>query len=228
MRKTVFANDEYYHIYNRGTDKRSIFSDDEDLSRFLQSMIEFNAADPIGSLYQNSFHKKTQLSGLASKLEGADAKDEEKLVAVVAYCLNPNHYHFLLKQVSERGVEKYMHRLGTGYTRYFNEKNERSGALFQGTFKSIHIDSNEYLLHASAYVNLNNRVHQLDKLSGLASKSSWDVYIGGKTGGVPCEKDAILGQFRNPLEYRDFAENSLRGTLERRGLLAEEHLLEND
>lgn len=228
MRKTVFANDEYYHIYNRGTDKRVIFSDNEDLNRFLQSMIEFNTVDPIGSLYQNSFRKKTQLSGLATKSEVFGAESEEKLVTVIAYCLNPNHYHFLLKQVSERGVEKYMHRLGTGYTRYFNKKNERSGALFQGTFKSIHIDSNEYLLHASAYVNLNNRVHQIDKLSGLATKSSWGAYVGEEFDGVPCEKGVILEQFRDASEYRDFVENSLRGILERRGLLAEEYLLEID
>ncbi|MBP9751719.1 MAG: transposase [Candidatus Moranbacteria bacterium] len=225
MRKTVFANDEYYHIYNRGTDKRTIFSDDEDLNRFLQSMVEFNATDPIGSLYQNSFRKKTQLSGLASKHE---QEEKENLVAIVAYCLNPNHYHFILKQISERGIERYMHRLGTGYTRYFNEKNERTGSLFQGTFKSIHIDSNEYLLHVSAYVNLNDRVHQLDKLSGLASKSSWEEYVENKRSGMLCEKDVILGQFRNSLEYREFAKNSLQGTLERRGLLTEEYLIEND
>ncbi len=229
IRKTAFANGELYHIYNRGTDKRDIFGDQYDQLRFLQSMVEFNALDPIGSIYEHSLHKSDTLGGKASKLV-SEKGDKEILVEVVAYCLNQNHYHFILKQISDRGIEKYMHRIGTGYTRYFNEKYERSGGLFQGKFKAIHIDTNEYLLHVSAYVNLNDRVHHLDKLGGLATKSSWEVYIGvgNVANWVPCAKEIVLGQFRNPREYEEFAMRSLRGTLERRGLLTEEYLLEKD
>jgi len=228
-RKTTFANGEVYHVYNRGTDKRDIFVEEYDQSRFLQSMIEFNTLDPIGSIYAHSFHKSDQLRSQASKL-ASEENDEEKLVEIIAYCLNQNHYHFILKQVSDRGIEKYMQRIGTGYTKYFNSKYERSGVLFQGKFKAIHIDTNEYLLHASAYVNLNDRVHHFNQLRSLASKSSWGAYVGSGNiaNGVPIEKNIVLGQFRNPSEYAGFAENSLRGTLERRGLLTEEHLLEKD
>lgn len=226
IRKAIFANGEFYHVYNRGTDKRSIFGDRYDQQRFLQSMVEFNVLDPIGSIYAHSFRNE-KLSGLATK-EGFEGESGEKLVEVVAYCLNPNHYHFILKQVSDKGVEKYMHRLGTGYVRYFNEKYERSGSLFQGKFKAIHIDSNEYLLHVSAYVNLNDRVHRLDQLSGLASKSSWEEYMGRAKSDLLCVKDDVLGQFPTIKEYEEFAENSLRGTLERRGMLTEEYLLEED
>jgi len=77
----------------------------------------------------------------------------DKLVDVVCYCLNSNHYHMILKQKSNDGIKKFMHKLGTSYTMYFNKKLKRSGSLFQGKFKSIHIDSNEYLLYLSAYVN---------------------------------------------------------------------------
>ena len=229
MRKTTFAIGECYHIYNRGTDRRDIFDDQYDQQRFLQSMVEFNVIDPIGSIYAHSFQKSAKLSGLASK-SCPEGNEEEKLVEVVAYCLNQNHYHFILRQASERGVEKYMHRIGTGYTRYFNDKYERIGSLFQGTFKAIHIDSNEYLLHVSAYVNLNDRVHHLDGLSGLASKSSWDVYVGSGSvaNGVLCVKEIVLGQFRNPREYEEFALRSLRGTLERRGARTDEYLLEKE
>lgn len=217
MRKAIFAEGEFYHIYNRGTDKRDVFSDENDYARFLESMIEFNAPEPIGSLFENSYRKKHQLGGSTSK----DEKSEEKLVNIVAYCLNPNHYHLILQEVSERGVEKFMQRLGTGYTMYFNKKNDRSGALFQGRFKAIHISSNPYLLHVSAYVNLNNRVHQL---GGSTSKSSWNEYT-GKCEGI-CKKEDILGQFRKSEEYIDFAESSLQGTLIRRGLLDDSMLLE--
>lgn len=224
MRKVSFAEGEFYHIYNRGTDKRAIFLDDRDFARFLQSMVEFNNLEPVGGLFVNSF-RKTQLRGRTSKLNEGTEK-EERLVEVVAYCLNPNHFHFILKQVSEKGIEKFMQRLGTGYTMYFNHKYDRTGALFQGKFKAVHIDSNEYLLHVSAYVNLNFQVHQL-RSSTPQYRTSWGEYMGSmKNARGMCYIDPVLGQFRNRQAYSEFAETSLRGTLERRGSLSEQNLLE--
>lgn len=213
-RKIAFVEGEYYHICNRGVDKRNIFSNEEDINRFFQSMIEFNVLDPIGSIYENSFNKENSRHGSQASMP---EKEEKKLVDFIAYCLNPNHYHFILKQDSDRGIEKFMHRLATGYTMYFNEKEERSGALFQGKFKAVHIDSNEYLLRVSAYVNLNDRVHQLGGLASKLMGSSWGEYIdGGKKMGGICEKEIILGQFRDPAEYKKFALSSLDDTMERR------------
>ena len=153
MRKTQFANGEFYHVYNRGVDKRSIFLDKWDFDRFLKSMEEFNAIDPIGSIYENSFIK--------------EKPSQKKLVNFIAYCLNTNHFHFLIRQASEQGIEKFMQRLGTGYTKYFNNRHKRNGILFQGVFKVVHVGSNNYLLHLSSYINLNFRVH---KLGSEASK----------------------------------------------------------
>ncbi len=214
MRKTQFAEGEYYHVYNRGVDKRSIFNDQEDVERFLQCMEEFNVTEPIGSLYENSF-RRDQLGGRASKLI-ADEEDA-LLVEFIAYCLNPNHYHFVLKQIAERGIEKIMHKMGTGHTMFFNNKYERSGSLFQGRFKAIHIDSNEYLLHVSAYVNLNDRAHQLggETPKLVRSRSSWGEYTDAKTNGI-CEKEIVLGQFRNRDEYKEFALSSLESIIQRK------------
>lgn len=214
MRKVPFVEGEFYHIYNRGVDKRIIFSDQNDLNRFLQSMNEFNVLNPIGSIYENSF-AKDQLGSEAPKLK------EAKLVNFVAYCLNPNHFHFILEQVAENGISKFMQRIGCGYTNYFNEKEKRSGALFQGVFKSIHINSNEYLLYLSAYVNLNDNVHQLGSEASklVKSKSSWDEYIKGRTQDGFCEKDIILGQFKNEREYEKFARNALESILSRKAEL---------
>lgn len=214
MRKVIFSEGEFYHVYNRGTDKRDIFVDDRDFERFLQSMSEFNAEEPIGSIFENSF-RKTQLGSLASK-------SKKPLVKIIAYCLNPNHYHLLLEQVTEKGIEKFMQRLGTGYTKYFNNRYQRTGALFQGTFKAVHIETNEYLLHVSAYINLNNQVHQL---GSLASKSSWDEYR-GKTKTKLSFPEEITGQFRSTREYQNFARTSLEGILARRGKLDPTFLLE--
>ncbi|MDP2668455.1 MAG: transposase [bacterium] len=210
MRKTLFEEGEYYHIYNRGVDKRTIFLDEYDYSRFLQGMDEFNSVEPIGSIYENSFIKQsTQLGHRVSKLG-----KNKKLVNFIAYCINPNHYHFILEQIAEKGIEKFMQRIGMGYAKYFNNKYKRTGTLFQGKFKAIHINSNEYLLHLSAYVNLNNRVH---RLGHRVSKSSWEEYIKKKKNNF-CKKSIILNQFNNISEYKNLAENSLKDILERKQL----------
>jgi putative transposase len=207
MGKIELANGEYYHIHNRGVDKRIVFQDEKDFARFLQSIVEFNAVDPIGSLYENSFRK---LGSSTSKLE-------KKLVEIIGYCLNPNHYHILLKQVTEKGVEKFMHRLSTGYSKYFNEKNKRSGALFQGRYKAKHINTNEYLFYVSVYVNLNYKVHQL---GSSTSKSSYEEYKRWKKidkEGICC-RDLIMGEFKNFRYYDKFSKQTLAGIKDRKKL----------
>lgn len=204
-RKINFVEGEYYHIYNRGVDRRSIFNAEEDTARFFQSMMEFNVKEPIGSLYENSFLKE-------------ENQKPNPLVSFVAYCLNPNHFHLILTPLVEKGVESFMQRLGTGYTLYFNKKNKRSGSLFQGNFKASHIDSNEYLLHVSAYVNLNDKTHQL---GGEASKlvcSSWDEYVSKNSNlaNKICDKEIILKQFKNTTDYKDFALSSLQEIIRRK------------
>jgi putative transposase len=192
MRKNKLVKGEIYHIFNRGVDKRKIFSDQKDLNRFFQSMLVFNHTEPIGSLFEQSFQKD---------------KIKKPLVKFVAYNLLPNHFHFILEQVSEGGISEFMKRLLGGYTWYFNNRHKRSGSLFQGTFKSKHIDSNEYLLHVSVYVNLNDKILLGDKTAKLI-KSSWEEYL-GKNKENFCKKDLVLDQFKNIEEYKKFTLSSL-------------------
>ncbi|GBE16855.1 transposase IS200 like protein [bacterium BMS3Abin15] len=206
MRKIKFANNEYYHIFNRGVDKREVFLSEDDFLRFFQSMDEFNVPNPIGSIFENSFRKNKTVNNQIKK------NKESELVEFICYCLNPNHYHFIVKQVADNGIEKFMHKIGTGYTKYFNKKYNRSGSLFQGSFKAVHVESNEQLLHVSVYVNLNNKIHQL---GSLASKSSWGEYI-KKNASNFCKKEIILGQFNDNLEYKAFAEKFLKGIQKRK------------
>ena len=205
MKRPIFVTGEYYHIYNRGVDRRQLFSDKSDLDRFLESMDEFNSTKPIGSIYENSF--------LNSDIQ--EKRKSKKLVQFICYCVNPNHYHFVLKQVSDGGISEFMKRLGGGYTWYFNNKNKRSGALFQGLFKAVHVDTNDYLLHLSAYVNLNFRVHKLGGETAKLLKSSWEEYAGNKQKNF-CHKNVILEQFKNKEEYKDFCEESLDSILEQK------------
>ncbi|OQX71434.1 hypothetical protein B6D52_01585 [Candidatus Parcubacteria bacterium 4484_255] len=209
MRKISFVNEEYYHIYNRGVDKRTIFECQEDLDRFFESMKEFNVIEPIGSIYANSLNIKRN-----KKFRSSAPKlfKKEKLVEFICYCLNPNHYHFILQQLVDDGIPKFMHRMGTGYTNYFNDKYKRDGSLCQGKYRAIHVNSNEYLLHLSVYVNLNYKVHNLEKFRSSAPKlfkSSWGEYINDNKEDF-CKKDIILDQFGSAEDYRGFAEDSLK------------------
>lgn len=200
-RKVEFINDQYYHVYNRGVEKRDVFLNDSDYLRFLKSLNHFNQEDPVFSLYWNDIKKKNL---------GVGSLKSKKLVNIVAYCLNPNHFHLLLKQVLEGGISEFMKRLGTGYTGYFNHKHKRSGVLFQGRFKSIHVNSNAYLLYLSAYINENNFIHGYSKNSQIWKYSSYSDYI-GKRQGKMCDKNIILDQFDNNFKrYEEFSrENAL-------------------
>ncbi len=209
MRKTNFSVGEYYHIYNRGVDKRNIFEDKEDLLRFLESMNEFNSENPVGSLYEYNRDKE--------KFGGSTSK-KKKLVNFIAYCLNQNHYHFILEPLVDNGIQKFMHRVSTGYTMYFNEKNQRTGSLFGGRYKSIHINSNEYLLHLSVYVNLNNLVHKNLNKSWMNKFpfSSFAEYTGEKKEKLICDTRIILGQFPSCKYYRKYAQGILPDIIRRK------------
>lgn len=211
MRNIPLVENEYYHIYNRGVDKRNIILDMHDLGRFIKSMSEFNTIEPIGSIYEN---RKRKRGRQASTIQ-------EPLVNFIVYAINQNHFHFILEQVAERGIEKFMHRIGTGFSKYFNARYKRSGTLFQGKFKAKLIDSNEYLLHLSAYINLNDKAHSRGRRASTLSRTSWDEYTRGNSTSGLCKKEAILGQFRNRKEYQSFAEESLESIIDRKILFEE-------
>ena len=140
-----FAPDEYYHLYNRGTDKRDIFMDRDDYFRFFILLYLANGTEPV---HLNNYR------GLASvELFGEDVPG--RLVDIGAYCLMPNHFHLLVKEIKDGGLSIFMHKLLTAYTMYFNKKHERSGSLFQGTFKARHAASDDYLKYLFAYIHLN-------------------------------------------------------------------------
>jgi putative transposase len=213
MREIPLETGGFYHIYNRGTDKRNIFVDQSDYRRFLNSVALFNSKEPIGSIYEYGFNLKLGRFGRRTS--------KSKLVDIICYCLNPNHFHMLVEQKADSGISEFIKRLSGGYTKYFNHRHKRSGVLFQGKFKALCIDANEYLLHLSAYINLNNRVH---RLNGQIVRSSWEEYVNSDKQSL-CVKDIVLKQFKNANEYKDFAELSLHNILDRKDNIRELHNL---
>lgn len=141
-RKTVFAEGEYYHVYNRGVEKRTIFLDDMDRRRFQALLYLCNGEKSIVyRLIQGETLYQTEV--------------EEKKCAIGAYALMDNHFHILLREIKENGISEFMQKLTTSYSMYFNKKNQRVGALFQGVFKAEHVDRDEYLKYLYAYIHLN-------------------------------------------------------------------------
>ena len=211
MRKVKFVNNEYYHIYNRGADKRDIFCCNRDYVRFLESMRQFN--NNLGD------SQRKYIKSIKSKSDLDDSRsdfDFNPLVEVVYYCLNSNHYHLLLKQVGEGGITLFIRKLATGYTNYFNQKYDRSGVLFQGKFKSVHVNSNEYLLWLSGYINGNIEIHGIPK----AETYKWCSYpdYSSRRKGTLCNKEIILSQFKNLQEYEKFVKMTIKGSRNRKDL----------
>lgn len=190
MRNLEFGIGEYYHVYNRGVDKRNLVQDAHDADRFLRALEIFNNVEFFGSLAElDRCGESTHKSG-------------PKLVEIVCYCLNPNHFHFVLKEIRKGGISKFMRKLSGGYSRYFNIRHKRSGTLFQGVFKAKHINDNDYLLHLSCYVNLNYKLHKIGNQVTELVRSSLVEYEEGIAG--ICDKNIVLDQFDSPREYKKF------------------------
>ncbi|OGI45928.1 hypothetical protein A2121_00810 [Candidatus Nomurabacteria bacterium GWB1_40_6] len=146
-RKIKFVVGEFYHIYNRGVEKRIIFQNVTDYKRFLALLYIANSSEQVH--INNNVWYKGDIDSVFENDRG------EPLVAIGAYCLMPNHFHLLLTPLVEGGISKFMLKLQTGYSMYFNKKNDRVGALFQGVFKSQHIDDDVYLRYIYTYIHLN-------------------------------------------------------------------------
>ncbi|HBB36471.1 MAG: hypothetical protein UX02_C0007G0003 [Candidatus Moranbacteria bacterium GW2011_GWC1_45_18] len=222
MRKTQFAEGQFYHIYNRGTDKRKIFLDDADFQRFLLSM-ELMNDEQNDLMSQWKDFKTANPNADLNSFPRLSLGKRKPLVKLVCFSLLPNHYHFILEQAAEKGIERFMHRIGVGYSMYFNKKYDRSGALFQGTFKAAEIKPNK-LLYLSAYVNCNAEIHGIAR-SDAYRWSSFPEYIGKRKKGLCDEgKKAILGNFRGAEDYKKFAKENARHMREKK--LDEKMMLE--
>ncbi len=212
IRKIQFNEDHYYHVFNRGVDKRNIFESQEDLYYFFKRLIDLNKDGTNPSINNNRY-----------KGQGRVAKDEDAgvLVSIVSYCLLPNHFHLVLKQESENGISKFMQKLGTSYTMYFNQKYKRSGSLFQGKFKANMIDGEFGLPVLSVYVNLNYMHHRINPKASLV-KSSIFEYLGTELGESICNKKEIKGvisEIGSVQEYKAFSKNTSKVFGENKGLI---------
>lgn len=188
MRKTKFAKGKIYHIFNRGVEKRNIFKNDSDRWRFLQGMFLFNDENTsANTLWQLS--REDGGAKFPFVVDSVNHKGKRnKLVRIMADCLMPNHYHLILEEAQEGGISKFMHKLGVGYTGYFNKKYDRVGGLFQGAFKAVAIDKDLYLQYLLIYLNVINPaeliepklkekgINDIDKIMKFVAGYPWSTH----------------------------------------------------
>lgn len=156
-RNLIFENNKPYHILNRGIDKRVIFQDEADYYRFIFLLYACNFGSPALNLWRRDIIKAGKAILAGEKPPSRFIQNEHKqLVDILSACLVPTHYHSILEQRIEKGIPLFMQKIGTAYSKYFNLRNQRSGRLFQGPFKAILIDNEDYLLRLSRYIHLNS------------------------------------------------------------------------
>ena len=151
-RSTIFAEGEYYHIYNRGNSKQTIFHDAQDYEHFINLLSVLNTE-----------------SRMRLKKASNQSLKEDGVISIGAYCLMPNHFHILITQKKEYGISTFMQKVSTAYVMYYNKKYKRTGGLFEGKFKSKYVEGDTYMKYLFSYIHL-NPLKILDKNWKLQAK----------------------------------------------------------
>lgn len=208
----------YYHVYNRGVEKRSIFQDEQDYAVFLSYLKTYLSPKNINSLQE-------QLSSTS-----ITSRDRDKIlkairlnnfygdIKLLVYCLMPNHFHLIINQTQANSIDSFLNSLITRYVMYFNRKYRRVGPLFQGVYKAVLIGTDEQLLYLSAYVHCNplnqkvNPQNQSHYISVLTSQpSSLQDYISNSNTSWLYTK-TILSFFREKFSKSSYEKFILKHT----------------
>jgi putative transposase len=198
-RNMTFVTSYVYHVYNRGIDGRSVFTNTLEHDRFI-SLIDFYRHSDVPMRY-------SKYQDLPASLQTEATKNIEKLpcmVTILAYCLMPNHFHLLLRQEKEHGIIQFVGNISNGHAKYYNSKHKRKGPLFQNSFKAVWVETDEQLLHVSRYIHLNPVTSSIIPVNRLESYpwSSYRMYLGNETSFV--ETQEVLSHFQTTQKYKQF------------------------
>lgn len=190
-RKTPLVTGEIYHVFNRGVARLPIFEDKRDYNRFLETLYYYQFQGP-----------KPQFSQI-KRFKDLNFEKNQKIVEIICYCLMPNHYHFMIKQLQDNGISEFINKLSNSYTKYFNTRHERVGPLLQGQFKAVRVETEEQLLHLSRYIHLNPIVSFLFKDLREYFYSSYLAFIDVRQDKI-CTKELVISMFKTPAIYELF------------------------
>lgn len=189
-RKYPLITDQIYHIFSRGVDKRDIFLDPSYYSRFISILKHSLKYNYPYSLLKRRLEKAQSPRDRQNIFRQLELKRIKPPVEVISLCLMPNHHHLTLKQLVENGITDLMRRVG---------------GLFESTFKSVMVESDEQLIHLTRYQHINPRDSGLNTAEGLVNYpwSSLSTYLGEKR--FPFVKpEVVLSHFKNPQSYLEF------------------------
>ncbi len=154
-----YIENSFYHIYNRGVEKRDIFLEQQDYSVFLDYLKTYLEPKDKTNLQQIINSSTTNFREKDKAIKSLRLNNFADEIDLICYSLMPNHFHFLIRQKSADAIDKFLNSLATRYAMYFNRKYKRVGVLFQGVYKAVPVNSDEYLLHLTRYIHLNPSRH---------------------------------------------------------------------
>lgn len=187
-----FKQGNYYHVANYGVDKRTIFQDEEDYRTFLYYL-------KVYLLPKNVIEKMPNLpKRMLTKSRNAE-------VELIAYSLMPNHFHMLLVEKEAGGISLFMKQLSNAYTKYFNERQKRSGSLFEGPFKAAEVKS-EHLTQVVRYIHLNSFLAGMVDDPEKYRWSDFPTYTNSKEVNIS-NATPVLSQFNTSADYKHFVHN---------------------
>ncbi len=180
------------HAQNTGVERRIIFEDEKDCKRFLETLKHYQASTPSSRF---AFRKRAR---------GERETDDSPLVEIIAYCLMPNHFHLLLKETKPEGVSKFLSKVSNSYTKYFNARHKRSGALFKGRFKSAKIED-EKVPDITRFIHLDPLAKKIVRDINKFPFSSYYEFAAEEKG--ICEKASLLSYFQGVQNFISFTNN---------------------
>lgn len=225
MRKTKLEAGKIYHVYNRGVEKRDIFLSDGDRWRFLQGLYLFNDESVSANLLFRLEQEKGKMHfGILREYMAKAGIVRKPLVRIMADCLKPNHFHLLIEEIQEDGLSRFIHKLCTGYAKFFNTKYERVGSLFQGAYKAVEVRRDTQLHYLLAYINVINPGQELEpdlksqaqdpeEILRFVEQYPWSThpeYL-GKRDSIIVDKGIAGKLFPTSAKYRAFVTDIIRG-----------------
>ncbi len=193
---------EIYHITNRSIAKQPIFTSKRDYQRYIETMLYYQNKNIPVRFSKFLTLSKEKRAEIIKNLK----KQNNYIIEFISYCLMPNHFHILARQIEDQGIAKFIGNLSNSYTRYFNTKNKRNGPIFQGKFKAVRIEDDEQLLHVSRYIHLNPYTSYLVKnIKDIIEYpySSLAEYLKLKSIQV-INKEPVLTHFKTLKSFREF------------------------
>lgn len=213
-RKT-YIEQGYYHIYNRGVEKREIFLDTQDYGIFLSYLKEYLSPKDEENLLSQLNNPSISSKEKDKILKLLRLNNFYNEIFLLAYCLMPNHFHLLIKQKSSLSIDKFMNSLALRYAIYFNRKYKRTGILFQDVYKAVSIETDEQLLHLSRYIHQNPlrkdySISQYTLNDFLSQPSSYPDYLDQRKPNwvITEEIKSYFSKINPKLSYKSFVEET--------------------